>query len=218
MYFDGSEIVETIKQFLPKYLSIPQTENLSKCIIDNFPNTTDPEIVYTKKEEEFFLQGDGIIDIPFNEFVLSEYKTFFCSGMIISNTCDISEGNQRVSEPNVQLAILLDFNEYLDELKEVGISNEKIQSFKSNLKENRISNLMYLPELIKNGEKVLPESIVRFDKVVSVPSTVINKNYTKSYCPIGDKLFTLSNYGFYLLLLKLSIHYCRFREGVFRDN
>jgi hypothetical protein len=31
------------------------------------------------------------------------------------------------------------------------------------------------------------------------------------------KLFTLSQVGFYLFVVKLSIHFCRFSEGISRD-
>ena len=42
-----------------------------------------------------------------------------------------------------------------------------------------------------------------------------NRSYYTSYFP--EKLFTLNQMGFYLFVLKLSIHFCRFQDGVIRS-
>ena len=79
--------------------------------------------------------------------------------------------------------------------------------------------MFYLPEK-KNGQNVLlEESFVRFDINVTLPISIFSGGtYDNSYAPKGDRLISFSNYGFYLFLIKLSVHYCRFREGVFRDK
>jgi hypothetical protein len=54
--------------------------------------------------------------------------------------------------------------------------------------------------------------MVRLDNIHSIPYTSHLKNSGRK------KLFTLSNTGFYMLVFKLSIHFCRLQENVQRGN
>ena len=79
--------------------------------------------------------------------------------------------------------------------------------------------MMFLPEKKISSNVIIEDSFIRFDLNVTLPSTIFEGDrYDVNYKPQGDRLFTFTNYGFYLYLVKLSIHYCRFREGVFRNN
>jgi hypothetical protein len=50
-----------------------------------------------------------------------------------------------------------------------------------------------------------------FDQLYTMPSKVFDQENKKS------KVFTLSLFGFYLFVFKLSIHFCRFQENVARN-
>ena len=68
-----------------------------------------------------------------------------------------------------------------------------------------VTHVVYLPK----NSKMQYDAIVRLDKICSVDRRKIsNKN----------RLFTLSDYGLYLFLLKLSIHFTRIRERIDRNE
>lgn len=216
------EQLELIKTFLPKYLSPEQQEKLFKDIKEDFPCSKNPNKIYiVHQERKVFYQGDGVIDIPFIEFneVEGKFNTNYYSGAILSNTCDVAlEDKERLDEPYFNFAAIIPLKKYIELLKNRKIKNDRIISFQNALKNNEISNLFYLPELKKGSKVVIPEAFIRFDYSVSIPSNLIySQRYDKEYYPKGDRICTLSNYGFYLFIFKLSIHYCRFRENVFRD-
>jgi hypothetical protein len=213
------DTLELIRTFLPKYLTPEQQDDLFKKVQENFPFSIDPNIIYTEIEDKnFYYQGDALKEIPFSHFNKGKFKTVFNDGVIISNTCDISPENQRLDFPFIQFAYIYSLNEYIVLLKQNGIKDERIRTFISDLKSNRISNLFFFPEKKINNSIIIEESFVRFDLNTSLPVNSINSsNYNIEYAPNGDRLFSLSNYGFYLFLIKLSVHYCRFREGVFRN-
>lgn len=55
--------------------------------------------------------------------------------------------------------------------------------------------------------------LVRFDCIFSLPSS---KEFIEKLT--SERIFTLINYGFYLLLFKLSVHFTRIQEKVDRDS
>lgn len=216
-YENIDESYEFIRTHLPKYLTPKQTDNLFKLVKANFPNT-DNDLIYSDElDSSLYYQGDAILDIPFSDFQQGSFDISYPKGIVISNTCDISSDNDRLFKPNVQLARVFGVNELIEQFKEDGHDAFKIDEFVSNLKGNRISNLFFLPKKITNGEVVMEDSFVRFDSNVTLPIEIFESTtYDKNYHPSGDRVFSFSNYGFYTFLIKLSVHYCRFREGVFR--
>lgn len=211
------DTLELIRTFLPKYLTPELQENLFNTVNENFPLSINPNLIYSVLDNNYY-QGDALVDIPFSNFDIDSFNMAYLSGILLSNSCDISPENVRLDNPNFQFATIFSLDEYLLLLEKGNIGEEKVQSFVQSLKSNRISNLFYLPEK-KNGEEVIiKESFVRFDLNVTLPAAIFDSDrYSKDYAPIGDRLFSFTNYGFYLFLIKLSIHYCRFREGVFRN-
>ena len=58
----------------------------------------------------------------------------------------------------------------------------------------------------------LEESIVFLDRIVNYPTSSLKLEDLKM-----NRIFTLGNYGFYLFLLKLSIHYTRIADKIDRN-
>jgi hypothetical protein len=220
MHSAKDDTLELIRTFLPKYLTPELRENLFKTIQEQFPLSINPTEIYSKiSETEYYYQGDCMVDIPFARFNEGKFETAFIMGIIISNTCDISPDNEKIDIPNIQFASVFSLKEYIETLKNKKLNQQKIDSFVNNLKENRISNLFYLPEKRIGQDVILEESFVRFDINATLPLPLFSRSiYNNSYAPEGDRLVSFSNYGFYLFLIKLSLHYCRFREGVFRNE
>lgn len=215
--------LEYLRQILPKYLSSEQQKSLFESLKEDFPNSNDPYKLYRELDDKnYYYQGDGIIDIPFSSINI-ENKNFdleIISGAILSNTCDITSENERLYPPNITLGAIYPLKDFVKFLEESNISTDKISSFISNVRKNLISSIFYLPELKNRDDILLPESFIRFDQTTTLPIEFINSDerFNKEYLRSeGDRLFSFSNYGFYLFIFKLSVHFCRFREGVFRN-
>jgi hypothetical protein len=214
------DMLHIIRTFLPKYLTPELQENLFKTALENFPSSSDPNLTYSRiADSNYLYQGDCVCDVPFALFNQGKFDVAYLNGLVMSNTCDIAPDNERTDAPNVQFAAVIALSEYLERLRSKKIDESKIQNFIVNLKNNKISNLFYLPEKKNSDKLILQESFVRFDLNVTLASSIFTSvTYSLDYFPFGDRRISLSNYGFYLFLIKLSIHYCRFREGVFRND
>jgi len=216
---DRERHLEFIRTYWPPYLSRPLNEKFFADIESDFPFSTNPYKVYwLSQKPNVFLQGDVVIEIPISLWDADEntYQTYYFPSAILSNTCDISLANRRLEEANTLVAAVFTVHDYVNELRERRISQDRINSFLADLKANKISNLFYLPLLKRDTKVILEESFVRFDLAASLPISIFDI-YDGNYTPDGDRVITLSNYGFYLFLFKLSIHFSRIREGVFRS-
>jgi len=197
-------IKESIEQFLPKYLSeLDQKKLLQE--IDAFPSNLDSRFYTTfLKDELTIFQGDGISGLKITN--LPDPNLFDAKCIITSNTCDIDPSNKRMFESRLTYCPILDLKKYINNLRKQGIAEEKIKSHLSALKEQKITQILYLPP-----SNHLDESIVFLDRVNNCKTDVLTKRNIKK-----RRIFTLSNYGFYMLLLKLSISFTRIGEGVNR--
>ncbi|MFA6569722.1 MAG: hypothetical protein WCT77_00590, partial [Bacteroidota bacterium] len=86
---------------------------------------------------------------------------------------------------------------------------EQIDKHILDIKKQRIIQLFYLPKY----DDYLEESIVFFDRVNHVDNKYISRNDIRKL-----RIFTLSNYGHYLLLFKFSMHFTRFNDQVDRKS
>lgn len=215
---------EFIKKHIPQYLTNSDKDSLTKEIESSFPYSDSAEKVYIQLTDlTHYYQGDTLVDIPFSNLNLSsgQFETMYLKACIMSNTCDIAPENGRLEEPNIIFGVVVSLEQYIEALKAKNINFDRISNFVFNLKSNRITNLFYLPALKIDSKIVFEESFVRFDFTVSIPISLFKMGgkYKSDYINNeGDRIFTLSNYGFYLYILKLSVHFCRFREGVFRNK
>ena len=147
---------------------------------------------------------------------IQKLKSEYHNAVLLSSTCSISPENQRTIVPDVNFGVVLSLSEFINYLTSLNVTPQKIDSFIGDVKSNRIHNLLYLPSFNRSGYE-FPESIVRFDKITTIPIMNIS-NYSNRYYDAGDRLFSLSDYGVYLFIFKLSVYFCRFGEGVGRNN
>lgn len=152
------------------------------------------------------LQGDGWRGFQLFQFETGRRKSV--KGIILSNSCDVDPSNLRDIPGRVIFAPLVEFSDYKSVLEETNISTEKIQAKIDSIKAQKTTNIFFLPG---NGP-LKKEYVVHFDTVQSMPLKAHLQN------PDREKLFTLSNVGFYMLTFKLSIHFCRLHENVNRKN
>lgn len=201
-------ILDSIDEFLPQYLSELSANEL-KEELKKFPTDGTKDTVYTtmlSSVKEIF-QGDGMAQIPYYDAKSKEAK--LVNVMVLSNSCDISSENNRFESINLCVAPLFNLEKYKNRLLNRGFTEQQIDSHIAEIKRQAVTHVVYLPK----SEKLPYDAIVRLDKVCSVDRSIISAEDI-----IKNRLFTLSNFGLYLFLLKLSIHFTRIRERIDRNK
>jgi len=202
---------DDVKEYLPKYLSDETRDNLYGSLSD-FPDNIDNRIyTSTLKDDHILYQGDGVEGVLLLN--LPDTTTKEGKGIIVSNSCDIYQENKRVMPIRIVYAPIFNLDHYEDLLRKKYVSDstytsEYITQHIQDIKKQFISHLFFLPPC----EKINYNSFVSFDRLLNCPSD----SFVEESIP-NQRLFSLSNYGFYLFLFKLSIHLTRIREKIDRE-
>lgn len=200
--------IEDFKIYLPKFLSAESDKELFEGL-NEFPANIDSRI-YTNylDESDLIYQGDALNDMLVVNLPDSTIKPI--TSIILSNTCDIDLQNKRNFPSQIVYAPIINLGKYRDKLyAKSGKSREQIDSHIDSIKKQEITQIFYLPKL--DGR--LEESIVFFDRVCNFPNKLVDRGKLKE-----KRVFTLSDYGAYLFLLKLSIHFTRIQDKVERKS
>jgi len=199
---------EDISLFLPKYLSATSERELFSSIRD-FPENIDSRLYsnYLKTEENIF-QGDGISDLLVINLPNTDVKPAPC--MVLSNTCDIDPKNMRLFPSQIVYAPIFNLDKYKLHLKSNSSKSEQqINDHIQSIRKQEITQIFYLPSISDQ----LDESIVFFDRICNCSNSYIDRAELPK-----QRIFTLSDYGAYLFLLKLSIHFTRIQDSVERKS
>ena len=196
------DIFEQGRLSFPPYLFAEKKRELFSELL-KFPENMS---FYSNREElrEELLQGDGWKGFISISFQTGERKTV--SGAILSNSCDIDPKNVRSLPGNILFAPLIELQKYTDVLHAIGKRDDQIKNTIMDMKRQHVTNVFYLPEC----PGFIPESLILLDDIHAQPLQDFIAQPRKS-------LFTLNMYGFYIFLIKLSIHFTRFQEGVIRS-
>ena len=162
---------------------------------------------YTSRilDDRMIFQGDGISSLPIVNPERLAIKN--ADGLILSNTCDIDLTNQRPFTSHILFAPIISLKRWSELLSET-LPPERVENHLEELRRQRITQIFFLPK----GEGLIEDSLVLFDQIVSYPNRKIPRDNLK-----GTRLFTLSDYGFYMFVFKLSIHFTRMNEGISRN-
>lgn len=199
---------DDFKIYLPKFLSAESDKELFEGL-KSFPNNLDSRM-YTNYLEDtnIIYQGDGIKDLLVINLPNSDIKP--APSIILSNTCDIDLENERLFSSQVVYAPIFNLRKYQNTLLSKGNKSvEQVTSHIDSIRKQEITQIFYLPKL----ESRIDESIVFLDRVLNLPNKFIQRQDLKD-----SRLFTLSNYGAYIFLLKLSIHFTRIKDKIDRKN
>jgi hypothetical protein len=198
-------MIEDIKNFLPQYLSPKTTEKLLSDL-KQFPENIDKRLYgFEGKEECVIYQGDGLDNLLIIN--LPDLATKTGNGIMLSNTCDIDLENQRKFSSNMVYAPIINLNKYIKMLEDSKTMNaDALRVHIDDIRHQRITQIFYLPQY---GS--FEESFVFLDRVISID----NESYDRATLA-KHRLFSLSQYGLYLFLYKISIHFTRFHERVDR--
>jgi hypothetical protein len=193
---------ETIQDYLPYYL----TEKAKVGIINELNKFNAGQMQYylLNRYEHEVLQGDGWSRLHLRNFETGE--KILINGVVLSNTCDVSPSNKRDLPVNIIFAPLIAVEAYIDRLRKAGVTPASIDDKLAAMRRQEVSSVFYVPV----GGGLDAEHIVSLDDIHSMPARVYEEEKSKG------KIFTLSQAGFYLFILKLSMHFCRFHEGLER--
>lgn len=197
------KIFDDIRQYIPQYLTRESQDDIVRALRD-FPNNFN---YYTSYYQTDFLQGDGWNCLDIVNIYNDELSRVKIRGIILSNSCDASLENVRSLPSKVVFAPILALDAYTKKLSDAGLSDAAIKAKTEAIKKQQVTSIFYLPK----GLSLEKDSIAILDDLHSLPLSSVAANKDKI------KYFTLSQVGFYLFLLKISIHFCRFQEKVFRD-
>jgi len=203
--------IEEVEKYLPQYLSESATVSLFNEL-EQFPENIDKRIYTDKlKNDPSIYQGDGMRELLYVN--LPELQANPILGMIFSNTCDISDENKRLFDSRLAFAPIFNLEKYKNALiKKYVDSGEKqltsIESHIEDIRKQNISQIFYLPKCgsLEN------DSFVFLDRINNLPASYFDENEIKD-----NRAFSLSDYGFYMFLFKLSVHFTRVRENVQRS-
>lgn len=208
---------DSFELLLPSYLVDPEKSRLKDALKQFTSDEKGKEIDYTNFYKAFqhayFMQSDLVKEIRVAKWNDEKaiYEKVYTDAIIISNTCDISYDNKReINTKQCLFAPLIDFNEYLKDLEKEGYLPEKISSFSQAIKAQLKTNIFYLPTNHKDNK----EYIVLLDNVFWFPTEELNSYLEKIE---DNRITSLSHFGYYLFILKLSYHLCRLPEQCDRE-
>ncbi len=194
--------IDDLKEHLPYYLTQDQQDGLVKALKD-FPEKAN---YFTLLHADQILQGDGWGGLYIMSFPSGNGK--LVKGILLSNSCDIAPENKRNTPPLVTFAPLISLAKYIDLLVKNGLDKDRINAAVDSIRLQRTTSIFYLPK----GGDLKEEHIALLSDLHTVPVQAFVDE------PSREKLFTLSLLGFYMFLMKLSIHFCRFHEKVDRPS
>lgn len=199
-----NDIFDQIRLFLPKYLTEQQSRTLFSEL-GRFPSNYQFYTFRSDLQNEL-LQGDGWRGFVAIDFYSGAKKEV--SGVVLSNSCDVSSENERTLPVNILFAPLIELQKYEASLLASGKSESQVSQTLSTIRKQYVSSIFYLPTC----SNLIQESIIVLDDIHAHP-------LQDFFARDRASLFTLNQYAFYVFLIKLSIHFSRFGEGVQRfDN
>jgi len=113
------------------------------------------------------------------------------------------------------VAPLAPLNEFLNDYQQLSENNEEqLKQFVLGLKRQEITNILYLPPNEHNGI----DYIVRLDKISWIPRNELRKIFESLASAHTQRFISLSDWGYYLLITKLTSHFCRVPEEAERPK
>ena len=188
---------EELKKYLPKYLSEENYRNLLSEL-KSFPDNIDARMYTSFLNNDILYQGDGIDNMPIIDLAKGSKDIKLVPALILSNT--------RMFPSSIMYAPIIKLSNYQSILNLHCSDTEKVNNHIFNLKQQKITQIMYLPATGK-----MEESLVFLDRVYSIDNKYINRSNLKDI-----RFFSFSDYGFYLFVFKLSVHFSRIQEKVNR--
>lgn len=203
-----TSLIDDTRLYFPKYLT-PESEKELLEELKSFPDNIDKRF-YTNAliHDKSIFQGDGLEGFIVVNLPNPQISKAPC--MVLSNTCDISTDNERPFPSAICYAPIFNLDKYKMGLLKRGVkSATSIDEHIKTIKKQRVTQIFYLP----TGSNLQNESIVFLDRANNCSNHAVSREEVPK-----KRLFTLSNYGAWLFLLKLSVHFTRMADKVDRPS
>ncbi len=168
---------------------------------------------HTNPPPKYFLQGDLLHSVMAADwdYDANSYSSGYSPVVLLSNTCDVSDDNDReLGDKQALYAPIVSVEDYFKTLRqEFQYDESKIKSIHGKLKSQTYSNLFYLPPNHKNQK----DYILFLDNIFWQPSSILKDKIKRID---SERFVSLNYFGFYLLITKLSYHFCRVPEELDR--
>lgn len=196
---------DEIKQYLPKYLSPEATESLFEDLKAFTDKPHDRLYSGVLGSDEQVLQGDGLSYMPISN--LPESIIGAGPVIVLSNTCEIDSNNVRALTARITYCPIVKLSKFVETLEKKSVEKAIIDDTVDSIKRQRTLSIIFLPK----AGLLLEDYIALLDRpnncgIEAVPSVKDSP----------DRLFSLSNFGWYLFLFKISLHFTRIQEAIHR--
>lgn len=193
--------LERARALFPESLSSDSIE----AALDELARITEGHGFITGNHPEPRLQGDIVERVPYLVRNSNGYEVVLARVMLLSNSCDMANASSRIVSPRVTVAPAMRISRWRAMLDSLGASTQAIDSMVREAARQATSAILYV-----RADGVLEEDlVVLLDQAQSLAVEDIN---TSSNTRLG----VLTDRGHWAMLLKLSTHFCRLREGVDR--
>lgn len=187
---------------LPSHLSSGEKRELFEQLQEA---TLGRMVYYTTLNDPEPMQGDGWEQIDWVDPAIGERRKLRAA--VLSNSCDITTANRRIFPTNIVFGILVRLSKLILVLREERIAEQTIEDTVRDIRRQRLTYMFYLPD----GPGTDNEYVLLFDNIQAQSLARFQEN------PERRRIFSLSQAGFWLFLVKLSAHFCRAGEAVHRD-
>jgi hypothetical protein len=193
-------LMEEIQDQIPYYL----TKEAGEGVLKELENYSGKTQIILNRESEGFLQGDGWRG--FKLFDFNSGALMSAKGIIISNSCDIDPNNKRELPAKVTFVPLMRMRKIEELFRNSGLNAQATEQKLRSIREQKSTSFFFIPNQIGLDD----DYAAWLNDIYSMPMKAFVESEKR------EKFFTLNMTGFYLFLLKLSIHFCRFHENVDR--
>lgn len=161
---------DELKKYLPKYLSEENYNNLL-TELKSFPYNIDGRMYTSMLDKNVIFQGDGLKEMPIIDLANIERDVKKVNCLILSNTCDMDLSNSRVVPASIIYAPIINLANYISVLHKQGVDDTKIGNHVANLKQQKITQIIYLP-----ANSRIDDSIVFLDRIQHIDNRYIDRN------------------------------------------
>ncbi|GEM_PF-3409343 len=200
------------ERFLCSYLTAENARDVISCL-RSFPDNVHRLYSLPANPRQYFLQGDCYENLPAARLKMvegslaSDVVTF--KGVILNNSCDMSEERKGGDKVDLMFCPLISLRKYVEQLfSKKDKTQNQVSEIIRGIKSQEYSHIMYFPPTSDVDDEGY---MVRFDRIFSCNIGFVRQLQPKTF-------FTLSNYGFYAFLYKMSVHFLRMREKEDRGN
>ncbi|MET3820466.1 hypothetical protein ACVK00_003149 [Burkholderia sp. PvR073] len=201
-------LLDDAQRFLPRHLTEEETAKLFEDI-KMYPGNLDKRLYMTPvaEDQHAVLQGDGISGLLVVNLPEPEVKPV--PALVLSNSCDADTSNNRAFPTALCYAPIFRLDKYLDALRKRQVKTEEyIVQHESDIRRQALTQIFFLPQ----SGRLEGDSIVFLDRI----NNCQNRSVDREKLP-ETRIFSLSQYGHWLLLLKLAIHFSRLTDKTIRS-